>query len=105
MKAIIPAAGLGTRFYPLAKSISKEMPPIGNKPAIQHIVEEAVAAGAEEVIIVTSPEKPALQHYFTPFAGSGGVILGVYEDDSQYESLVKAMSGIGCTTIKPVLQL
>lgn len=66
MKAIIPAAGQGTRFYPVAKSIPKEMLPIGNKPAIQHIVEEAVAAGAEEVIIVTSPDKPALMQYFTP---------------------------------------
>lgn len=66
MKAIIPAAGHGTRFFPVSKSIPKEMLPIGNKPAIQHIVEEAVAAGAEEVIIVTSPDKPALMQYFTP---------------------------------------
>ena len=66
MKAIIPAAGHGTRFYPVAKSIPKEMLPIGNKPAIQHIVEEAIAAGAEEVIIVTSPDKPALMQYFAP---------------------------------------
>ena len=65
MKAIIPAAGLGSRFYPVAKSIPKEMLPIGNKPAIQLIVEEALAAGADEVIIVTSPEKPAIMHYFT----------------------------------------
>lgn len=66
MKAIIPAAGQGTRFYPCAKSIPKEMLPIGSKPAIQVIVEEAIAAGAEEVIIVTSPDKPSLMHYFTP---------------------------------------
>lgn len=66
MKAIIPAAGHGTRFYPVAKSIPKEMLPIGNKPAIQHIVEEAIAAGADEVIIITSPDKPCLMQYFTP---------------------------------------
>jgi len=66
MKAIIPAAGHGTRFYPVAKSIPKEMLPIGNKPAIQHIIEEAIAAGAEEVIIVTSPDKPAIVQYFSP---------------------------------------
>ena len=65
MKAIIPAAGLGSRFYPVAKSIPKEMLPIGNKPVIQLIVEEALAAGADEVIIVTSPEKSAIMHYFT----------------------------------------
>lgn len=66
MKAIIPAAGHGTRFYPVAKSIPKEMLPIGSKPAIQLIVEEALAAGADEVIIVTSPDKPTIQRYFSP---------------------------------------
>jgi len=65
MKAIIPAAGLGSRFYPVAKSIPKEMLPIGSKPAIQLIVEEALAAGADEIIIITSPEKPTIMHYFT----------------------------------------
>jgi UTP--glucose-1-phosphate uridylyltransferase len=66
MKAIIPAAGIGSRFYPVAKSVPKEMLPIGGKPAIQLVVEEALAAGAEEVIIVTSPEKPSITQYFTP---------------------------------------
>lgn len=66
MKAIIPAAGHGTRFYPLAKSVPKEMLPVLGKPAIQWIVEEAIEAGADEVIIVTSPDKPALRRHFTP---------------------------------------
>jgi len=66
MKAIIPAAGIGSRFYPVAKSVPKEMLPIGSKPAIQLVVEEALAAGAEEVIIVTSQEKPSIMQYFTP---------------------------------------
>ncbi|MCL1920006.1 MAG: sugar phosphate nucleotidyltransferase [Kiritimatiellaeota bacterium] len=66
MKAIIPAAGLGSRFYPVAKSVPKEMLPVGGKPAIQLIVEEALAAGAGEVIIVTSPQKPSIMQYFTP---------------------------------------
>jgi len=65
MKAIIPAAGHGTRFYPVAKSIPKEMLPVGAKPAIQRIVEEALAAGVDEVIIITSPDKPTIQHYFS----------------------------------------
>lgn len=65
MQAIIPAAGLGTRFLPATKSIPKEMLPIGNKPALQWLVEEALRAGAAEVIIVTSPTKPAIRQHFT----------------------------------------
>jgi UTP--glucose-1-phosphate uridylyltransferase len=65
MKAIIPAAGYGTRFFPASKVIPKELLPVDGKPAIQWIVEEALAAGAEEVIIVTSPEKSLLRRYFT----------------------------------------
>ena len=64
MRAIIPAAGYGTRFLPATKVIPKEMMPVGNKPAIQWIVEEAVSAGADEVVIVTSPDKPALRAHF-----------------------------------------
>ena len=65
MKAIIPAAGHGTRFFPASKVIPKELLPVAGKPAIQWIVEEALDAGADEVIIVTSPEKTLLQKYFT----------------------------------------
>lgn len=64
MKALIPAAGYGTRFLPATKTVPKEMLPIGAKPAIQLIVEEALAAGAEEVVIVTSPDKPSIQAHF-----------------------------------------
>ncbi|MFA7173724.1 MAG: sugar phosphate nucleotidyltransferase [Kiritimatiellia bacterium] len=64
MFALIPAAGYGTRFFPAAKVIPKELLPVGGKPAIQWIVEEALAAGAEEVIIITSPEKTLLRQYF-----------------------------------------
>lgn len=65
MRAIIPAAGYGTRFLPATKVIPKEMMPVGNKPAIQWIVEEAFAAGADEIVIVTSPEKPTLREHFS----------------------------------------
>ncbi|MDA3926582.1 MAG: UTP--glucose-1-phosphate uridylyltransferase [Kiritimatiellae bacterium] len=65
MKAIIPAAGHGTRFFPASKVIPKELLPVGRKPAIQWIVEEALEAGVDEVIIVTSPEKSLLRRYFT----------------------------------------
>ncbi len=68
-KAVIPAAGLGTRFLPASKSIPKEMLPILDKPLIQYGVEEAAAAGIEQVIIVTSPGKEALEAYFRPDPG------------------------------------
>ena len=52
-KAVIPAAGLGTRMLPISKSVPKEMLPIVDKPAIQYIVEEAVASGITDILIVT----------------------------------------------------
>ena len=64
MKALIPAAGHGTRFLPVTRVVPKEMLPIGAKPAIQLIVEEAFAAGADEVVIVVSPEKEIIRRYF-----------------------------------------
>ena len=66
MHALIPAAGYGTRFLPASKTIPKEMLPVGAKPAIQLIVEEALAAGADDVVVVTSPDKPALKRHFDP---------------------------------------
>ena len=64
MKALIPAAGHGTRFLPVTRVVPKEMLPIGAKPAIQLIVEEALAAGAAEVVIVISQEKEIIRRYF-----------------------------------------
>jgi len=64
MKAIIPAAGHGTRFAPFTKLVPKEMLPIGARPAIALIVDEAIEAGADEIIIITSPEKPLLKRWF-----------------------------------------
>jgi UTP--glucose-1-phosphate uridylyltransferase len=63
-KAIIPAAGLGTRFLPATKAMPKEMLPIINKPTIQYIVEEAVASGIEDIIIVTGKGKRAIEDHF-----------------------------------------
>lgn len=63
-KAIIPAAGLGTRFLPFTKAIPKEMLPIVDKPTIQYIVEEAVASGIEDIIIVTGKGKRAIEDHF-----------------------------------------
>ena len=64
MKAIIPAAGLGTRFLPVARVVPKEMLPIGAKPALELIVDEARAAGASEVVIVISEGKELIRKYF-----------------------------------------
>lgn len=64
MKALIPAAGHGTRFAPWTKLIPKEMLPVGARPAIALIVDEAIEAGADEVVIITSPEKPLLKKWF-----------------------------------------
>ncbi|BBN97840.1 UTP--glucose-1-phosphate uridylyltransferase GalU [Sporolactobacillus terrae] len=63
-KAVIPAAGLGTRFLPATKALPKEMLPIVNKPTIQYIVEEAVEAGIEDIIIVTGKGKRAIEDHF-----------------------------------------
>lgn len=63
-KAIIPAAGLGTRLLPNTKSIPKEMLPLVDKPVIQYIVEEAVAAGIEKILIVTNRGKSPIEDYF-----------------------------------------
>ena len=64
MKALIPAAGHGTRFLPVTRVVPKEMLPVGSKPAIHLIVEEALDAGADEVVIVISPEKEIIRRYF-----------------------------------------
>ncbi len=63
-KAIIPAAGLGTRFLPATKAMPKEMLPIVDKPTIQYIIEEAVEAGIEDIIIVTGKSKRAIEDHF-----------------------------------------
>lgn len=63
-KAIIPAAGLGTRFLPATKAQAKEMLPIVDKPTIQYIVEEAVAAGIEDIIIITGRNKKSIEDHF-----------------------------------------
>lgn len=63
-KAIIPAAGLGTRFLPATKAQPKEMLPIVDKPAIQFIVEEAIASGIEEILIITGRNKRSIEDHF-----------------------------------------
>src|SRR5881628_1991027 len=63
-KVVIPAAGLGTRFLPATKSVPKEMLPIVDTPTIQLIVEEAVKAGAQQVVVVNGRGKTAIEDHF-----------------------------------------
>ena len=66
MKAVIPAAGFGTRFLPLTKAQPKEMLPVVNKPTIQWVVEEAVDAGITDIAIITGKHKQAIENHFMP---------------------------------------
>jgi len=66
-KAVIPAAGLGVRFLPATKAVPKEMLPIVDKPTIQYIIEEAICSGIEDILIVTSRYKKAIEDHFDRF--------------------------------------
>jgi UTP--glucose-1-phosphate uridylyltransferase len=66
MKAVIPAAGFGTRFLPLTKAQPKEMLPIVNKPTIQWVIEEAVDAGITDIAIIAGKHKQAIENHFRP---------------------------------------
>jgi UTP--glucose-1-phosphate uridylyltransferase len=65
-KIVIPVAGLGTRVLPASKVIPKEMLTVVDKPVIQYVIEEAVAAGFSEIILVTHERKKSLEHHFEP---------------------------------------
>lgn len=80
MKAVIPAAGLGSRFLPATKAQPKEMLPVLDKPAIQYIVEEALEAGVDEVIIVNSRDKKSIEDQFSPHDALVEHLRGVGKD-------------------------
>ena len=65
-KAVLPAAGFGTRFLPVTKAVPKELLPIIDTPALQLIIDEAVGAGCDHIVVVTSHSKPAIEAYFEP---------------------------------------
>src|SRR5436309_15591374 len=85
MKAVIPAAGLGTRLRPYTRSQPKEILPVVDKPAIQYVVEEAIASGISDIMLVTARGKRAIEDHFdrnidlehhligTDLRGSGGI--------------------------------
>jgi UTP--glucose-1-phosphate uridylyltransferase len=64
--AVIPAAGLGTRFLPASKAVPKELLPIGDTPTLQLVIDEALGAGIDHIVVVSSRNKPAIEAYFEP---------------------------------------
>ena len=91
-KAVIPAAGLGTRFLPITKAVPKEMLPLVDRAAIQYVVEEAAAAGIEQVIIVSARGKEAIADYFDRHLELEGMLAT--KGDTQRLSQVKHLSEI-----------
>ena len=91
-KAVIPAAGLGTRFLPITKAVPKELLPLVDRAAIQYVVEEAAAAGIEQVIIVTARGKEAIADYFDRHLELEGLLAE--KGDTQHLSQVKHLSEI-----------
>ncbi|MDA0987609.1 MAG: UTP--glucose-1-phosphate uridylyltransferase GalU [Chloroflexi bacterium] len=89
-KAVIPAAGLGTRFLPITKAVPKELLPLMDRAAIQYVVEEAAAAGIEQVIIVTSRGKEAIADYFDRHLELEGLLAA--KGDTERLSQVKHLS-------------
>ena len=81
MTAIIPAAGLGTRFLPLTRAVPKEMLPIGSKPALQVIIDEALEAGCDEVLVIISHAKELVRKYFSEDSQYASRIRWVYQEE------------------------
>ena len=81
MTAIIPAAGLGTRFLPLTRAVPKEMLPIGAKPALQVIIDEALEAGCDEVQVIISHAKELVRKYFSEDPQYAKHIRWVYQEE------------------------
>lgn len=88
-KAIIPAAGLGTRFLPATKAQPKEMLPIVDKPTIQYIIEEAVASGIEEILIITGRNKKCIEDHFDK-----SIELEMQLEKNHKEDLLELVRGI-----------
>ena len=88
--AVIPAAGLGTRFLPATKAVPKELFPIGDQPAIQIVIDEALGAGIDHIVVVSSRDKPAVESYFEP----NDELIGKLEDSGKTD-LAERLRSIG----------
>lgn len=84
-KAVIPASGLGTRFLPATKALPKEMLPILDKPVIQFIVEEAVSAGIEDILIISGRHKRAIEDHFDQSFELEATLLKRGKEESLYK--------------------
>jgi UTP--glucose-1-phosphate uridylyltransferase len=92
-KAVIPAAGLGTRFLPATKAMPKEMLPVVDRPAIQYVVEEAVKSGLNDVLMITGRSKRALEDHFDRAPGLERVLE--LKGDSDKLASIQYASGLG----------
>ena len=99
-KAVIPAAGLGTRFLPVTKSVPKELLPIVDRPLLQYVIAEAAEAGVEEVIIITSPGKESISDYFQPHVALEQRLT----DNGAHELLTKVSEATNLARVSFVLQ-
>jgi UTP--glucose-1-phosphate uridylyltransferase len=90
-KAVIPAAGLGTRFLPFSKAVPKEMLPIIDRPVIQYVIEEAVDAGIEDILIITSRHKKVLEDHFDRLLDLEAALeaKGKHEDAAELKALAE----------------
>ena len=88
--AVIPAAGLGTRFLPATKAVPKELFPIGDQPALQIVIDEALGAGIDHIVVVSSRDKPAVKAYFEP----NDELIGKLEESGKTE-LAERLRSIG----------
>ena len=99
-KAVIPAAGMGTRFLPVTMSVPKELLPIVDRPLLQYVIAEAAEAGVEEVIIVTSPGKGSIADYFQPHPTIEQRLTANGEDDL----LAKVTEAVNLAKVSFVIQ-
>ncbi len=91
-KAILPVAGMGTRFLPATKSVPKEMLPLVDKPLIQYAVEEALASGIKEIILITAKGKQAIEDHFDRSLGLELLLEG--KEDAKRLSMVREISDL-----------
>ena len=88
--AVIPAAGMGTRFLPATKAVPKELFPIGDQPALQIVIDEALGAGVDHIVVVSSRDKPAIEAYFR----ADDALIGSLEDSGKTE-IAERLRSIG----------
>jgi len=100
MKAVIPAAGWGTRFLPLTKAQPKEMLPVVNKPTIQWVVEEAIDAGITDIAIITGKHKQALENHFSPSTD----LEFFLEDSGKFKDLEKIRKISSMANVEFIIQ-